>query len=196
MLANFAGCVVFNGDVYVNTREPIFYVQTFGLGSNHGSTGVFIGYPNSLIGFNLKDYDSFIDYAVSVAINRRDTKSIDSISLLSKPVIHIPEVFVYNRKQAMINDGECFLDITNQKGELVFSENVTRLLDDAEPHFIFRLMLSELGVDQETLDDFASLVVEKMGHDINEFCGAYFKLVGFQGYIENNRKGIAPYFFE
>lgn len=71
-----------SGELYVQTREPAFDITTFGLGHNHGGTGLFVVYPlkhdskANKYYFNALQEKEAIKHATKVALNRGDDKSV------------------------------------------------------------------------------------------------------------------------
>jgi len=76
-----AGRVVLGGFLLVKVNEPRYVVQTFGLGHNHGGTGMFVTQSyNPNIGhdsyFNALNYMEACEHADNVAERRGDDRSI------------------------------------------------------------------------------------------------------------------------
>ena len=73
--------LVIDGKVWEQTGEPRYYVNTFGLGCNHGGTGLFVGHyynpniPNKNY-FSALDGEKAVAYANEVAQRRGDTKDV------------------------------------------------------------------------------------------------------------------------
>ncbi len=87
--------VLIDGEIYEQTSEPRYVVNTFGLGHNHGGTGMFVAYhynPNIRNDnyFSALDGKKAVEYANSVAAGRGDTKDVGKF----KPFIvcHMPEL--------------------------------------------------------------------------------------------------------
>ena len=73
---NASKYLIVKGVIYRQTYEPAWGVTTFGLGNNHGGTGLFITNPSRISkGFNLADKDLAIKEAYEVAMRRGDTES-------------------------------------------------------------------------------------------------------------------------
>lgn len=84
-----------DGELYCTCAEPRYVVNTFGLGHNHGGTGMFCGYfYNDNIGkqnyFSALEGDKAVAYANYVAKRRGDTNDVGKF----KPFIicHMPEL--------------------------------------------------------------------------------------------------------
>lgn len=74
--------IIVDGVLYSQSYEPVWGVTTFGLGRNHGGTGLFITNPSRINkGFNLVDKDKAIAEAYEIAINRGDTKSAERFKI-------------------------------------------------------------------------------------------------------------------
>lgn len=87
--------LLIDGILFVQTAEPRYVVNTFGLGHNHGGTGMFCGYfynPNISRNnyFSALEGDKAVAYANCVAKRRGDTNDIGKF----KPFIicHMPEL--------------------------------------------------------------------------------------------------------
>lgn len=83
--------VVYDNKVWQECGEPIYYVITFGLGSNHGGTSFSITYRHHLdeterYEFRASDKEEAIKYALKVAADRRDTDSLDRIENTEKHI--------------------------------------------------------------------------------------------------------------
>lgn len=73
--------VFYNGGVYTTTSEPRYQINTFGMGNNHGGTGMFVVmHYNGNIGkdryFNALQYDQACQVADAIAESRGDTKHL------------------------------------------------------------------------------------------------------------------------
>lgn len=89
--------IVIDGQVWTRTEEPRYVVQTFGLGHNHGGSGLFGSdgdNPNIAASsyFRADQFEQAQAYAIQVAENRDDNESIPGIRKM-KPlfVVHDPE---------------------------------------------------------------------------------------------------------
>ncbi len=88
--------VMIDGVIYQETNEPRYVVLTFGLGHNHGGTGLFVDmlYNENISKdnyFNALQRDEAIAYATTVATRRGDTKSIEMIDKKNIEVL-MPEM--------------------------------------------------------------------------------------------------------
>ena len=115
--------VLIDGEIYEQTAEPRYVVNTFGLGHNHGGTGMFVEYhynPNIRNDnyFSALDGKKAVEYANSVAAGRGDTNDVGRFKELI--IVHMPElVKVKPKKQhgegnKFLNDVE---DIINGSGD-------------------------------------------------------------------------------
>ena len=73
--------VVFEGNVWAETSEPMYVIITFGLGHNHGGTGFFVeNFYNENIPhnnyFTAMERDQAVKYFNDVATRRGDTDSV------------------------------------------------------------------------------------------------------------------------
>lgn len=89
------GYILVDGELYERCAEPRYVVNTFGLGHNHGGTGMFCEYgynPNIRKDnyFSALEGERAVAYANMVAANRGDTKDVGKF----KPFIicHMPEL--------------------------------------------------------------------------------------------------------
>lgn len=90
--------VIFNNQIWEESGEPMYVINTFGLGHNHGGTGFFIEYfyNNNISSrnyFNALHYDDAIKYFDKVASGRGDTESVgkygpDYIEVLMPEMVH------------------------------------------------------------------------------------------------------------
>lgn len=76
--------VICNGVVWKECEEPMYLINTFGLGHNHGGIGFFIQYSyNSNISnknyFNALQREQAIAYGKQIALNRGDTDSVEGL---------------------------------------------------------------------------------------------------------------------
>lgn len=106
--------LIFEGKVWQTCEEPMYVINTFGLGHNHGGTGFFVAYHyNSNINknnyFNALQRDEAIAYGRKVAANRGDTESIDRIGKYNMIEVLMPEM-VKRNPQAEHGDGDVFLN--------------------------------------------------------------------------------------
>lgn len=94
--------ILVNGELYCTTAEPRYCIVTFGLGHNHGGTGMFCDYhynPNISKDsyFSALDGEIAVKYANETAARRGDTKDVGKF----KPFItcHMPELVKINPKK-------------------------------------------------------------------------------------------------
>lgn len=119
------GYILVDGELYVQIAEPRYEINTFGLGHNHGGTGMFCSYyynPNISKEryFSALQGDEAVAYANKVAANRGDTKDVGKF----KPFIvcHMPEL-VKVKPNKQHGNGNNFL---NTCEEIICStDNVT-----------------------------------------------------------------------
>ncbi|MHA3724200.1 hypothetical protein ACXR2T_10010 [Leucobacter sp. HY1910] len=86
--AEIDGYLAIDGELWQKTEEPTYYVSTFGMGGNHGSTALFLSAKHTPSGdnlnrkdnvFTLDEFEEAKAYALGVARGRGDTDSIRSI---------------------------------------------------------------------------------------------------------------------
>lgn len=86
---NMKKYILVGQDLYEQTKEPAYEITTFGLGHNHGGTGLFCTYGKDA-DFSALDSEKAVLYANAVARERGDTDDIGKF----RPFIvcHIPEI--------------------------------------------------------------------------------------------------------
>lgn len=118
--------ILVDGELYETTAEPRYVVNTFGLGHNHGGTGMFCEYhynPNIRKDnyFPATEGEAAVAYANKIAAGRGDTNDVGKF----KPfiVVHMPElVKVKPNKQhgngnKFLNDMESIIQNSSSKTE-------------------------------------------------------------------------------
>lgn len=106
--------IIFDGKVWRTCGEPMYVINTFGLGHNHGGTGFFIEYHyNSNISnknyFNALERENAITYGKQIALNRGDTDSVDGMGEHDIIEVLMPEM-VKRNPQEEHGDGDDFLN--------------------------------------------------------------------------------------
>ena len=120
------GYLLVDGELYKVTTEPRYEIITFGLGHNHGGTGMFCEYhynPNICKDnyFPATEGEAAVAYANRIAAGRGDTKDVGKF----KPfiIVHMPElVKVKPNKQdgngnKFLNDIESIIQNSSSKTE-------------------------------------------------------------------------------
>ena len=81
-----------DGELFVKTSVPFYNITTFGLGNNHGSTGLFVCYNKRMDSkwFNALQGEAAVSAAKAIAEGRGDTDSIPRIREMI--VVHMPEL--------------------------------------------------------------------------------------------------------
>lgn len=119
---------ILDGKVWSESGEPRYVITTFGLGHNHGGTGMFIDYsynPNiaDTNYFNALERKKAFDYANMVAKNRGDTNDVGKFENGMNIIVHVPEAVKCNPKaehgkgdpfinsiQNMVNESSCIIE--------------------------------------------------------------------------------------
>ncbi len=106
--------VVFDGRVWQACGEPMYVVNTFGLGHNHGGTGMFICQwynPNIRKDcyFTALERDKAVAFAKEVALGRGDTDSVDRMGDDLDIEVLMPEM-VRRNPQEEHGDGDPFMN--------------------------------------------------------------------------------------
>lgn len=101
--------VLIDGELYEQTAEPRYCINTFGLGHNHGGTGMFVEYhynPNIRKDnyFSALDGDAAVEYANKVAARRGDTNDVGKFEKMI--VVHMPELVKIKPKEQHGNGNE------------------------------------------------------------------------------------------
>ena len=109
-----ANYLIYQGKLWSECGEPMYYVITFGLGHNHGGTGFGISYhynPNipSKNYFNALQRKEAIAFGHKTALNRGDTKSVESMGKNSNIEVVLPEL-VHRNPQKDHGNGNPFLN--------------------------------------------------------------------------------------
>lgn len=94
--------VIFNDKLWVHSGQPYYKVMTFGLGHNHGGTGLFIDWTFqdnvSKDCYLATEKEKAVQEAESVAAGRGDTKDVGSFTTTKKNIeIIIPEAYTLER---------------------------------------------------------------------------------------------------
>ena len=87
--------ILVDGELYMQTAEPRYEINTFGLGHNHGGTGMFCAYgynPNIRKDnyFSALEGEQAVAYANKVAANRGDTNDVGKFEPFI--ICHMPEL--------------------------------------------------------------------------------------------------------
>ena len=106
--------VICNGVVWKGCEEPMYLINTFGLGHNHGETGFFIQYSyNSNISnknyFNALQREQAIAYGKQIALNRGDTDSVEGLGDGKDIEVFMPEM-VKRNPQKEHGEGDSFMN--------------------------------------------------------------------------------------
>jgi len=116
--------IVIDGKVYVESPEPRYVVNTFGLGHNHGGTSMFIEhFYNENISknnyFNALQREEAISYANAVAKRRGDSNDVGRFGEVRNIQVLMPEIIRCN-PQKEHGEGNPFL---NSIEDMVQSSN-------------------------------------------------------------------------
>lgn len=114
--------ILVDQELYERTTEPAYKITTFGLGHNHGGTGLFCTYSENT-NFSALDGEKAVLYANAVARKRGDTKDIGKF----RPFIvcHIPEIV----KKKSINNPKILKMIEEEKIKELWEEFGTIPMD-------------------------------------------------------------------
>ncbi len=120
--------IIYDGRVWKACGEPVYVINTFGLGHNHGGTGFFIEYYyNENISknnyFNALERENAIAYGKKVAANRGDTESINSMGKHAVIEVLMPEMVKrdpqkeHGKGDSFINSLENMISSTDSSAE-------------------------------------------------------------------------------
>jgi hypothetical protein len=99
---HFKQFLLVDGQIWYETGEPKWVINTFGLGHNHGGTGIFVecSYNPNISNeryFRLDEKEKVLEKALLTAKNRGDNESLKSIrSRVKKVKIIAPEYLLAN----------------------------------------------------------------------------------------------------
>lgn len=105
--------LIIKNEVWIRCGEPRYVIITFGLGHNHGGTGLFVetGYNPNISNsryFNALQGKEAVEEAKRIARGRRDT---DSVRLMHEMIkVHIPETVTCNPMKEH-GEGNAFLNM-------------------------------------------------------------------------------------
>lgn len=104
-----------DGKIWEECGEPMYVVNTFGLGHNHGGTGMFIeSFYNSNISaknyFNALEREEAIAYANMVAAGRGDTNDVGKFGEHENIVVLMPEMVKHDPNVEHVNGGDPFME--------------------------------------------------------------------------------------
>lgn len=107
--------IIFAGKVWRPCGEPMYNITTFGLGHNHGGTGIFVDYYyNSNLPaknyFSALERERAIAYGKMVAMRRGDTDDIDRIDSTPKMIEVLMPQMVKRNSAKDHGDGDPFLN--------------------------------------------------------------------------------------
>ena len=106
--------IICDGVVWERCEEPMYNINTFGLGHNHGGTGFFISfyYNNNIPAknyFNALQREEAIAYGKQVALGRGDTDSVDGMGEHDIIEVLIPDLVKRNPAKEH-GDGDPFIN--------------------------------------------------------------------------------------
>lgn len=131
--------LLIDGVIWERTGEPRYVVNTFGLGHNHGGTGLFVDHwynPNiaNRNYFSALDGKKAVDYANQVAARRGDTNSVgtfkEMIEVLMPQCVKIKPMKEHGTGCKVINDLNAIADCSSDISEariLTFAYAACRL---------------------------------------------------------------------
>lgn len=122
--------ILIDGEIWSRAGEPRYVVNTFGLGHNHGGTGMFVEefYNNNIPNtnyFSALDGDAAIAYANKVVTRRGDTESVGRFEKMIE--VLIPEA-VSIRPMQEHGDGDPFINKINAVTELAPDSSTAGIL--------------------------------------------------------------------
>lgn len=152
MQAEIDQYLVVDGELWKKTVEPTYSVSTFGMGSNHGGTSLFLDTKHTPRGdepnrrdsvFTLDEFEEAKAYALRTAEARGDTESIQSIE--SQQPIAVPKDRPWRHPKSATRVGEYTrpFDIPyEQRDDLRAHQaalsSLKRQIADTAPHAIYQ----------------------------------------------------------
>lgn len=130
--------LIIENEVWIRCGEPRYVIVTFGLGHNHGGTGLFVNtWYNDNISrdryFNALQGKEAVAEAKRVALGRGDTESVGRFREMIK--VHLPEAVKCNPKEEH-GEGNAFLNmldsVTQNSGSAAEAGLLTMALAFAE----------------------------------------------------------------
>jgi len=155
-LADYA---IYAGRVVRKTDEPVYVINTFGMGRNHGGTGLFIESSsmatlacNRESIFNLSQLDKAIKRAESIAINRGDDNSVP-MRPHSKVSLYLPEAFRFDPfSRDELEKGDISLaEYLSHNGEI--THQAAQLIEQAAANLAHRMKHTEIAEQVAWLQD-------------------------------------------
>ena len=135
----YATHLIIDGYVWVKTEEPTYEITTFGMGHNHGGTGLFVSrFPrNEMSTHRATDLDAAIEDAVAVAVRRGDTDSVQRIRD-TRPIEVLDVSYITRPSLANVR-------AEKERAILVHVEKVKAALDSTDPdkNWLSRIMDAE-----------------------------------------------------
>jgi len=98
--------ILCDGKAWEECGEPVYHIQTFGLGNNHGGTGLFIEYlrdpenNNNEYYFNANERTKALEEADNTAKRRGDTEDLGTFADCCNIEVLLPEAVKYDRNRA------------------------------------------------------------------------------------------------
>lgn len=91
-IADMREYLLVDGNLYIKTSVPFYCITTFGLGMNHGGTGLFVHCNRK---WRKKEFDALhgkeaVQKATEIALQRGDTESVPHFHEMI--VVHMPEL--------------------------------------------------------------------------------------------------------
>ena len=114
--------LIVNGEAWHEVGEPMYEINTFGLGHNHGGTAWFVQdcYNSNLSHkayFNANDFEAMVESFLNIALGRGDThdahrcaKELASGDIWNYIDVCMPEVFTHN-PSVEHGDGDPFMNM-------------------------------------------------------------------------------------
>lgn len=135
-----AGYLIIDSVVYREAGEPRYYIQTFGLGGNHGGTGLFVDYDfrsdvQMCRYFTAAQFEQARAAAIAVALDRGDTRDAERY-VTSEPEIELllPEaqtLVIPNTYGVTVEYTECVtLEVVGSSEEDAREEATRRVRED------------------------------------------------------------------
>lgn len=182
--------LLYDDKIWKQCREPIYVVQTFGLGCNHGSTALFVRNAHNddetsgECYFNALQRDQAIAYGKQLAKERGDTNSIERIRCGDSIDVLMPEMVKCDpqkewRKQTVVKKCDAFF-VSFSDFELIIRDYLdddgAELIRDGLPIHCYSTRTHKFYDEDELLDAFSHHVQVKslLAHPLYDTEQIYF----------------------
>lgn len=140
------GLIVINNELWEECGEPIYYIQTFGLGYNHGGTALFVSCYNGGMGlgtyYNALEGELAVKEVNRVAANRGDTDDVGRFKKMIK--VYKPECVKLKKRDEYTNIGRVCVNTETQQLVLRYIQLYEKYYEEGEGGVA---ILNEQGIE-------------------------------------------------